>query len=73
MKIPTMLEQYLESIGGNAEDMSKEELLDYATYVRNLAKQGEWWGFAMHGFSETGKRENAQKNELTRFINQLTA
>jgi len=41
MKIPIMLEQYLESIGGNAEDMSKEELLDYATYVRNLAKQGE--------------------------------
>ena len=71
MKIPTMLEQYLEDIGESAENMSKEDLLDYATYVRNLANQGEWWGFSMYGFSETNKTEKAQKSELTRFINSM--
>ncbi len=73
MKIPTMLEQYLEDIGETPENMSNEELLDNAVYVSNLAKQGEWWGFSMYGYSTTGKTEKAQKAELTRYINKLTA
>lgn len=70
MKIPIMLEQYLEDIGMVAENMSNEELLDNALYVRSLASQGEWWGFSMYS---TGKTDRAQKSELSRFIKTLSA
>lgn len=69
MKIPTMLNQYLESIGQEASDMSKDELLDNAVYVKRLDSIGEWWGFAECSFE---KSERAMRNELTRFINKLS-
>lgn len=71
MKIPAILQDYLESTEQNANKMSKKRLLAEAEYI--ASPEGNWialrdeWGEVVEDYEYTPQQIGA----LTRFINRL--
>lgn len=66
MKIPKMLDDYLESTEQNPALMNREEILEEAKWILNLYENGEWIED-----SDNGRYTNRDAGQVKRFISLL--